>query len=69
MDELEKLIALIRVGCPAAFADCFEAHSWLGVETPEIQQAWATREPAIEGRVKMLTREVIQLHREAYYAL
>lgn len=63
------MIAFMRVGCPIAFANCFEAHSWLGLENPEMRQAWATREPGVDSDVETLTREVIQFHREAYYVL
>jgi hypothetical protein len=67
--ELEKLLIFMRVGCPAAFTDCFEARGWPSEETFEMREAWTFREPTVPDRVEMLIREVRQLYREAYYTL
>lgn len=66
VQELEQVVAFMRARRPKAY---FEARSWPTVETPKMQQEWATKEPVVESRVETLTREVLQLHWEAYYAL
>ena len=62
-------MTFMRARCPAAFSACFEARGWPTIETFDMQQEWATKEPIIESHIETLTREVLQLNRKAYYTL
>ena len=55
--------------CLAAFSACFEACEWPRTETLEMRQDWTTREPIVESRVETLTREIVKVYWDAYYAL
>lgn len=67
--ELERVLQFMQVGCPAAFATCFESQGWPTTQTDEMLQAWIVREPIVESRVMALVREIEQVYRDAYYAL
>ncbi len=66
---LEQVLSFVRVGCLVAFSVCFEAREWPNIETPEMCQEWMTKEPIEKSKIENLTREIIQVYREVYYAL
>ena len=68
--ELERLIAFMRLGCPAAFTVCFIERGWPGIETTEMLQDWATTtDSSTEDRAHVLIHEVVKTYREVYYTL
>lgn len=68
-EELERLLTFVRVGCPQAFAECFEARGWPTQESLTMLEDWALSATVGESRIHGLIRELEQAFREEYFTL